>query len=228
MSGNAVNAMLAHQTRAGDDNSFVRSVIESYTFIGFGTVKKYEDERVDIVCGNANYTNVEVVVLGVDGWGIKVVPAVNDRVLLFSSQAPISNLKEFTANGSMPPYDRSGLKAIPITDSSSAQLITVDKDGIVVTGDNQLTINADGVHFEDVNGNVVDTTDAGIHIQDLNDNMIDTTDGGVTVQDLNSNTVEMTETGFSLTDAAGNTFVGDNSGVTINGNLLIKQSGGAA
>lgn len=224
---NAVNAMMAHQARAGDDNSFVRSIIESYTFIGFGVVKSYSNERVDVVCGSTNFTNVEVVVLGVDGWGVKVVPAVNDRVLLFSSQVPVGNLKTFTANGSMPAYDRSGLKAIPITDSSSAQLITVDKDGIVITGDNKLTVNSDGVHFEDVNGNVIDTSDAGIHVQDLNDNAIDTTDGGITVQDLNDNTIEMTNAGFSLTDANGNTFVGDSSGVTINGNLQIKPSGGA-
>ena len=228
MSGNAVNAMLAHRARAGDDTSFVRSIIESYTFIGFGTVKAYKDERIDVSCGEATFTNVEVAVLGVDGWGIKTVPAVNDRVLLFSSQAPVSSLKEFTANGSMPAYDRSGLKAIPITDSSSAQLITVDKDGIVVTGDNQLTVNADGIHIEDVNGNIVDMTEAGVKVQDLSENVIETTDSGIHVNDLNDNTIEMTESGFSLTDANGNTFVGDNNGVTINGNLQINPGSGGA
>ena len=171
---NAINAMLAHQTRAGDDNSFVRSIVESYTFIGFGVVTKYENERVDVSCGdNSNFTNVEVVVFGVDGWGVKVVPAVDDRVMLFSSQVPVSDLKAFTANGSMPAYDRSGLKAVPITDSSSAQLITVNKDGISITGNTQLTVNSDG---------------------------------------------------FSLTDAKGNTFVGNDDGITLNGNLLVKRS----
>lgn len=173
MDNNAVNAMLAHQARAGDDNSFVRSIIESYVFIGFGVVTKYEDEHIDVSCGNTNYTNVEVVVFGVDGWGVKVVPAVDDRVMLFSSQVPVSSLKEFTANGSMPAYDRSGLKAVPITDSSSAQLITVNKDGISITGSTQLTVDANG---------------------------------------------------FSLTDAKGNTLVGNDDGITLNGNLQVLRS----
>lgn len=223
---NGVNAMLAHTSRAGDDNNFVRSVIEGYMFLGFGVVTEINEERLKISCGNHVYTNVELMILGVDGWGLKMVPDINDRVLLLSTQVPVYDLKTFTAAGSMSPYDQSGIKAIPITDSSSAQLITVDKEGIVITGDNQLTVNADGIHIEDVNGNIVGTTENGIHIQDLNENAVDTTDGGMTVQDLNGNTINMAESGFSLTDANGNTFVGDNSGVTINGNLLIKPGSG--
>jgi hypothetical protein len=226
---NGVNAMLAHSWRAGDDNNFVRSVIESYMFLGFGVVIKIDDERMTVDCGWCKFTNVELMVLGVDGWGIKMLPAVNDRVLLLTTQVPVKDLKTFTASGSMPPYDLSGVKAIPLTDSSSAQLITIDKDGIVVTGDNQLTVNADGIHVEDVNGNTVDMTDGGVEVLDLNGNNIKATEDGIHVQDLNDNIIDMTSSGFSLTDANGNTFVGDSSnGIVINGNLQVKPSTGDA
>ena len=161
---NAINAMLAHQARAGDDNTFVRSIVESYLFIGFGMVTKYDNERVDVSCGNTTFTNVEVAVLGVDGWGVKLVPAVDDRVMLVATQVPVSDLKAFTANGSMPAYDRSGLKAIPITDSSSAQLITLSKDGFSITGKNKLTVNDNGFSLTDANDNTIVGNSDGITI----------------------------------------------------------------
>ena len=142
---NGMNAMRAHQARAQDDNTFVRSIVESYTFLGFGTVMTYANERLTVVCGNRKFTNVEVMVFGVDGWGIKPVPAPNDRVMLFSTQVPVGDIKQFTASGSMPAYDPSGLKAIPITDSRTAQLITVSMTGIEVTGTNKVTINNAGI-----------------------------------------------------------------------------------
>lgn len=167
---NGVNAMLAHSWKAGDDNNFVRSMIGSYMFLGFGVVTQIDGERMTVDCGERKFTNVELMVLGVDGWGLKMVPAVNDRVLLLSTQVPVQNLATFTASGSMPPYDPSGVKAIPLTDINTAQLITVDVNGIEITGDNKLTVNADGVHIEDVNGNIVDMTADGFSLTDAKGN----------------------------------------------------------
>lgn len=165
MGGNGISAMFAHQARVHDDNTYIRSIIQGYTFMTYGKVLKYADGRVDVQCGRLKFTNVEVLVLGVNGWGIKPVPAVDDRVLLLSSQAPVIDIKEFRATGTMPPYDVSGLKAIPVTDEEAAtQLVTVDKDGIQITGDNKLTVNSDGVQLEDVNGNTIITSSDGVII----------------------------------------------------------------
>lgn len=207
MTGNAVNTMLSHQSSMGDDNIFVKTKIESYTFLTFGTVKKYEEGRVDVNCGRVTFYGVEVMVLGVNGWGIKPVPAEGDRVLLLTSQAPVPDLKEFEAPGSMPAYDVSGMKAIPITDDEAAtQLITVSADGIEITGDNKLTINADGVSFEDVNKNKVATNNAG-----------------VTITDLSNNTFVMKEEEISMTVNEGSTIVATKSSVKINDKLEIKK-----
>lgn len=178
---NGVTAMLAHQARTANDNIFVRSIVESYMFLGFGTVISYKDERVTVSCGSRVYTNVEVMVLGVDGWGIKPVPAVNDRVLLLSTQSPVPDLQKFKAPGSMPAYDLSGLKAVPITDSKTAQLITVDKDGVVITGDVKITVNADGIQVEDKNKNKLTTSKDGIVIEDKNGCTITTSSDGVDI-----------------------------------------------
>lgn len=166
MAGNGINATWAHAARVHDDNTYIRSVIQGYTFMTYGKVISYTDGRVDVQCGSLKFTNVEVLVLGVNGWGIKPVPAVGDRVLLISSQAPVIDIKEFRATGTMPPYDVSGLKAIPVTDEEAAtQLVTVSKDGITVTGNNKLTLNDDGVQFEDANGNTfVSDSDNGVVI----------------------------------------------------------------
>lgn len=154
MAQNAVNAFLAHQMRAGVEATYMRSLIEGYTFATYGKVTAYSDGRVDVACGSLNFTNVEVLVLGVNGWGIKPVPAKGDRVLLIGSQSPIVDIKSFEATGTMPPYDESGLKAIPVCDASSAsQLITVEQGKIQITGDTKLTINSDGINLEDKNGN---------------------------------------------------------------------------
>lgn len=180
---NAVNAMLAHQARVADDNTYVQAMIGDNLFLGFGTVIKYEDGRVDVSCGGRTFTNVEVIVFGVDGWGIKPVPAENDRVLLLATQSPVVNLKEFKASGTMPPYDVSGLKAIPVTDEEAAtQLITVDKDKIEITGDNKLLINADGIQVEDVSGNKVTTSSSGVTFEDTNGNtFVSDSDNGVVI-----------------------------------------------
>ena len=161
---NGINAMMAHKARVYNDGMYIRSIINSYLFIGFGVVQEYSDGRAKIACGPNTYTNVELVVIGVDGWGVKFVPDVGERVLLFSTQSPIGDLKEFEATGSMPPYDPSGIKAIPITDSDSAQLITVSKDSIEITGDTQLSINSDGVSLTDANGNTIVTASDGVTI----------------------------------------------------------------
>lgn len=166
MADSGINAMLAHQARVHDDNVYIRNVIQSYTFATYGKVISYNEGRVDVQCGSLKFTNVEVLVLGVNGWGIKPIPAEGDRVLLISSQAPVIDIKEFKATGTMPPYDVSGLKAIPVTDEEAAtQLITVSKDGITVTGNNKLTLNDDGIQFEDANGNTfVSDSDNGVVI----------------------------------------------------------------
>lgn len=217
MAGSGINAMMAHQARVHDDNTYIRSVIQSYTFATYGKVTKYEEGRVDVQCGSLKFTNVEVIVIGVDGWGIKPVPAVGDRVLLISSQAPVIDIKEFKATGSMPPYDVSGLKAIPVTDEEKAtQLITVDKDKVEITGDNKLLINADGIQFEDVNGNKVETKDKEVSISAV-------------VGDNKTSTVIMNASGITITDAAnGNKIeMKADDGVIINGNLQIKGSSGS-
>lgn len=214
MKSNGINAAMAHAARAADDNIYVRSVIEGYTFAIYGVVTKYEKGRVDVRCGSLNFTNVEVLVIGLNGWGIKPVPAVDDRVLLISSQSPIVNIKEFEATGSMPPYDVSGLKAIPVTDEEKAtQLITVDKDKVEITGDNKLLINADGVQFEDVNGNKVLTEKKKVTISAV-------------VGDNKTSSVVMDDKGITITDAAnGNKIeMKKTDGVIINGNLQIKGS----
>ena len=165
MGDNAVNALLAHQERVGNDITFVRGLIESYTFLGFGTVTQYLNERVTVSCGNMTFTNVEVMVFGVNGWGIKPVPAKDDRVMLLSTQTPVPDIKEFIASGSMPAYDLSGLKAVPVTDSVKAsQLITVDKDKVQLTGDVKLTLSSSGITIEDKNGNKIETNSSSVKI----------------------------------------------------------------
>ena len=221
--GNGITAMLAHRARAGDDNIFVRGLIEAYTFLTYGIVEKYEDGRVDVRCGTLHFTNVEVVIIGVNGWGIKPVPDKDDRVLLIGSQAPIPDLKKFEATGSMPAYDVSGLKAIPITDDETAQLFTVDKDGITLEGNNKITINDDGIEIEDANGNKVTTDDKGVAFEDLNGNKVTTDDKGITIEDTNSNKITTKSAGIELEDSNGCKIVTSSSSVKINDKLEIKK-----
>jgi hypothetical protein len=221
---NAVNAMLAHQASVHDDNNFVRGIVQSYTFATYGKVLKYSNGRVDVQCGSLKFTNVEVLVLGVNGWGIKPVPAVGDRVLLISSQAPVIDIETFQATGSMPPYDVSGLKAIPVTDENKAlQLITVDKDKVDITGNNKLTVNADGVKFEDVNGNKVTTSDSGVVFEDKNKNKITTSNSGVAFEDKNKNKITTASAGITIEDKNGGKIEMGASSVKINGKLEIKH-----
>lgn len=238
---NGINARMEHNARVHDDNDFVRSVIESgYVFSVFGVVKKYSNERVDVQCGGALFTNIEVMVFGVDGWGIKPVPAVGDRVLVVSTVNPTPDLKTMAASASMPAYDASGFKAICLTDSGKAtQLITVDKGKIEITGDNKLTVNADGVQFEDKNGNKVTTSSDGVSFEDTNGNKVDTTSDGVAFEDKNGNKVTTDSNGIATEDKNGNKYTGSSSGtvieakggckiemgstVKINGKLEIKK-----
>lgn len=180
---NAMNAMLAHQARVQDDNTYVQSMIGDNLFLGFGTVAKYNNGRVDVSCGGRTFTNVEIMVLGVDGWGIKPVPAENDRVLLLSAQSPVPDLKQFEASGTMPAYDPSGLKAIPVTDADTAQLITVSADGVEITGDNKVTIDGDGIQVEDVNGNKFTTSSDGVNVEDANGCTVVMGSDGVVIND---------------------------------------------
>lgn len=241
METNGLSAMMAHTARVKDDVMFTRSIVQSYTFATYGKVIKYANGRIDVQCGSLKFTNVEVLVLGVNGWGIKPVPAVGDRVLLLSSQAPVVDIEEFSADGSMPPYDVSGLKAIPVTDENKAlQLITVDKDKVEITGDNKLLINADGVQFEDVNENKVTTSDSGVEFEDLNgnkvtcddsgvafedtnDNKITTSDSGIALEDKNSNKITTTSDGITIEDKNGCKIVTSSSSVKINNKLEIKK-----
>jgi hypothetical protein len=223
MADSGINAMLAHQARVHDDNVYIRSVVQSYTFATYGKVIKYSNGRVDVQCGSLKFTNVEVLVLGVNGWGIKPVPAKDDRVLLISSQAPVIDIKEFKATGTMPPYDVSGLKAIPVTDEEAAQLITVDKDKIEITGDNKLLVNADGIQVEDVNGNKVTTSDKGVAFEDLNGNKVTCDDKGVAFEDTNSNKVTTASAGITIQDKNGCKIETSSSSVKINGKLEIKK-----
>lgn len=224
MTDNGINAMLAHQARVHDDNVYIRGVVQSYTFATYGKVLSYADGRVNVQCGSLKFTNVEVLVLGVNGWGIKPVPAVGDRVLLISSQAPVIDIKEFKATGTMPPYDVSGLKAIPVTDEEAAtQLITVDKDKIEITGDNKLLINADGVQFEDVNENKVTTSDSGVEFEDLNGNKVTCDDSGVAFEDTNGNKITTVSDGITVEDKNGCKIETSSSSVKINGKLEIKK-----
>lgn len=237
---NGINAYMAHNARVGDDNTFVRGLVESYDFLGFGTVVSYANERIKVACGKRVYTNVEVVVIGVDGWGIKPVPAPNDRVLLFSTQIPVADLKLFKANGSMPAYDVSGLKAIPITDSNTKQLLTVNKNGIVLTGNNKITINDAGIQIEDKNKNKIKTSangveaedyahnkfksgNTGIEVEDAGHNKFKSGGQGITLQDQFGNKLEMTEHSTKLTDVNGSTVTMDNQAVEIKG---YQASGG--
>jgi len=224
MAGNGINAMRAHEARVHDDNTYIRGVIQSYTFATYGKVISYKDGRVDVQCGSLKFTNVEVLVIGVNGWGIKPVPAEGDRVLLISSQAPVIDIKEFKATGSMPPYDVSGLKAIPVTDEEAAlQLITVDKDKIEITGDNKLTVNADGIQLEDVNGNKVTTSDSGVAFEDKNGNKVTCDDSGVAFEDKNGNKITTTSSGMTVQDKNGCKIETSSSSVKINGKLEIKK-----
>lgn len=216
MAGNGIDAMLAHQARVHDDNMYIRSVIQSFTFATYGKVTKYSDGRVDVQCGKLKFTNVEVIVFGVNGWGIKPVPAVGDRVLLVSSQAPVVDIKEFKATATMPPYDASGLKAIPVTDEDKAsQLITVDKDKVEITGDNKLLINADGIQIEDVNKNKVTTSDSGVVFEDKNGNKVTCDGSGVAFKDTNGNKITADSSGLKTEDKNGNKYTGSSSGTVI-------------
>ena len=224
MADSGIDAMLAHRARVHDDNVYIRGVIQSYTFATYGKVIKYSNGRVDVQCGSLKFTNVEVLVLGVNGWGIKPVPAVGDRVLLISSQAPVIDIKEFKATGTMPPYDVSGLKAIPVTDEEAAtQLITVDKDKIEITGDNKLLINADGIQLEDVNANKVTTSDSGVAFEDLNGNKVTCDDSGVAFEDTNGNKITTASAGITVEDKNGGKIEMGSASVKINGKLEIKH-----
>lgn len=205
MSGNAVNTMFAHESRAGDDNIFVRSIVEGYSFLTWGIVEKYEEGRVDVACGSLHFTDVEVLVIGINGWGIKPVLAKDDKVLLLTTQAPVPDIAEYEASGTMPPYDLSGMKAIPVTTQDTAQLITISADGIEITGDNKLTVNADGISVEDKNKNKIVTAAAG-----------------VTITDTKGNTFVMKEKEVSMTVKNGSTIVATDSSVKINNKLEIK------
>lgn len=228
MAGNGINAMLAHEARVHDDNVFFRNIVQGFTFMTYGKVIKYSKGRVDVQCGSLKFTNVEVLVLGVNGWGIKPVPAVGDRVLLISSQAPVIDIKEFKAAGTMPPYDVSGLKAIPVTDEDKAsQLITVDKDKIEITGDNKLTVNADGIQLEDVNGNKVVTSDSGVAFEDLNGNKVTADDKGVAFEDTNKNKVTCDDKGVAFEDTNKNKITTKSTGIEIedkNGCKIVSSS----
>ena len=213
---NGINAMMEHKARVANDNNYVRGMVERYIFAVLGTVKKYADERVDAQCGVYTFTNIEVMVFGVDGWGIKPVPAVGDRVLVVSTVNPTPDLKTMAASASMPAYDASGFKAICLTDSGKAtQLITVDKDKIEITGNNKLTVNADGIQFEDVNGNKVTTSSDGVSFEDTNGNKVDTTSDGVAFEDKNGNKVTTDSNGIATEDKNGNKYTGSNSGTVI-------------
>ena len=204
MSGNAVNTMYAHESRAGDDNIFVRSIVEWYSFLTWGIVEKYEDGRVDVACGSLHFTDVEVLVIGINGWGIKSVLAKDDKVLLLTTQAPVPDIKAYEASGTMPPYDLSGMKAIPVTTQDTAQLITISANSLSITGDNKLTVNADGISIEDKNKNKIVTAAAG-----------------VTITDTKGNTFVMKDKEISMTVNNGSTIVATDSSVKINGKLEI-------
>lgn len=226
MGDNAVNTMLAHESRAGVDTTYFRELIEGYTFATYAKVTKYSNGRVDVLCGKLKFTNVEVLVLGVNGWGIKPVPAVGDRVLLISSQSPVVDIKTFISTGTMPPYDVSGLKAIPVCDDTAAtQLITVDKDKVKLTGPNKLTVDRNGIKFEDANGNKVDTTANGVSFEDKFKNKVDTTTNGVSFEDNFKNKVDTTTNGVAFEDKNHNKVTTTTSGIALedaNGNRHNK------
>lgn len=226
MDDNAINTMLAHESRAGVDATYFRELIEGYTFATYAKVTKYSNGRVDVLCGKLKFTNVEVLVLGVNGWGIKPVPAVGDRVLLISSQSPVVDIKTFISTGTMPPYDVSGLKAIPVCDDVTAtQLITVDKDKVKLTGPNKLTIDNSGIKFEDANGNKVNTTTNGVSFEDKFKNKVDTTTNGVSFEDNFKNKVDTTTNGVAFEDKNHNKVTTTSSGISLedaNGNKHNK------
>lgn len=212
---NGFNAFNAHNTRVGDDNNFVRGLVEGYEFLGFGLVTAYVNERISVSSGGRTFTNVEVVVVGVDGWGIKPVPAINDRVLLFSTQVPVADIKQFVADGSMPAYDVSGLKAIPVTDSNTAQLITVSKTGVVLTGKNKGRINDTLIEFEDSNGNKLKTSAAGVEFEDKFQNKATTSTTGVVLEDKFQNKLTTSSAGAELEDCFHNKITSNTNGTTL-------------
>lgn len=213
---NGLNAMYAHKARVQNDNKYVRGIIEGYIMALLGTVTKYSDERVDVQAGGYKFKNIEVMVFGVDGWGVKPVPAVGDRVLVVSTVNPIIDIKTMFTTSSMPAYDESGFKAICLTDTDKAlQLITVDKDKVEITGNNKLLVNADGIQVEDVNGNKVTTSDSGVEFEDLNGNKVTTDDSGVAFEDLNGNKVTCDDSGVAFEDTNGNKTTTASAGITI-------------
>ena len=224
MNTNAINTLMAHEMRSGVNTNNVRGIIESYTFATYGVVTKYANGRVDVRCGSMHFTNIEVIVFGVNGWGIKPVPAIGDRVLLLSSQVPVIDIKTFASTGTMPAYDVSGLKAIPVCDDTKAtQLITVDKSKIEITGDNKLTVNSQGVTFEDKNGNKVTTSNTGVAFEDKNNNKFTTNNSGVVIEDTNNNKITTSSSGFNITDKNGCKIVSSSTDIKINGKLQIKK-----
>ena len=218
---NGFNAFNAHNARVGDDNNFVRGLVEGYEFLGFGLVTAYANERISVSSGGRTFTNVEVVVVGVDGWGIKPVPAINDRVLLFSTQVPVADIKQFAADGSMPAYDVSGLKAIPVTDSNTAQLSTVSKTGVVLTG--KATTSTTGVVLEDKFHNKLTAGQTGTELEDCFHNKITSNTNGTTLQDHFNNKIETAEHSTKITDVNGSFVEMINDSLTIQSHL---QKGG--
>lgn len=144
----------------------IKRVVENYVLINIAKVKEVRDNKIDCYTGACNFTDVEVLMLGNKSYGVKIIPDVDDIVLLLAPRVPMESVEDFDPDFSMPPYDISGVKAVPLSVSSAPQVLSISKDGIELTGDNKLTLNSDGITIEDVNGNTIVMGSESVMIND--------------------------------------------------------------
>lgn len=193
-----INNFMGMESQYNNPVMFTKGIVEGYVFIDVAKVTKVIANRLTCTASGREYTNVEVLILGVNGYGVKLVPAVGDRVLILAPCTPMESVELYNPTNTMNNYDRSGIKAIPLTDSKTSQLLTVDRSGVKLTGDNKFTLNSSGITVEDKNKNKVEMTSSGISVEDKNKNKIKTTSSGIAVEDKNSVKITTSSSGIVL------------------------------
>lgn len=193
-----INNFMGMESQYNNPVMFTKGIIENYVFIDVARVTRVLANRLTCTASDREYTNVEVLILGINGYGVKLVPAIGDRVLLLAPCTPMESVEQYNPTNTMNNYDRSGIKAIPLTDSKTAQLLTIDRTGMKLTGDNKFTLNSTGITVEDKNKNKVSLTSDGVSLEDKNKNKVKTSSSGISVEDKNSVKITTSSSGIVL------------------------------
>lgn len=145
---------LIRSRRDLDSAGNIKRGIESYLFIDYGIVTAYKDGLVNVTLAKKvmkqeiNLTNVEVLNHG--SLGLMTVHELKqgDIVQVMSSRSFINTLDEFTAaiTTSVPAYDVSTIKAVPLA-INSPKALTVHDDGSFDLVSDKLTMTWDNSNF---------------------------------------------------------------------------------